>query len=90
MQELLNHWEVPYLMFEALTTIPHDKFKNQIEFQPFIDTIDQKKWLGFRTHNLDNMTDPRERLADGHPNVNAYKQMAEILHKHLINNYETE
>ena len=86
LQELLAHWDTPYLMFEGLSGNPHDKFKNN----SLINSIDQSKWFGFREKNIDNQTNPKERLFDGHPNANAYRQMAEILYKHIINTYETE
>jgi hypothetical protein len=90
LQELLNYWDSPYMMFEGLSGIQHDKFKSLIENILLINSIDQSKWFGFKEKNIDNQTDPRERLPDGHPNANAYKQMAEILYEHIINSYETE
>jgi hypothetical protein len=90
LQCMLAQWDVPYLMFEGLSGNPHQDMIDKPEIEPLMAAIDRTKWLRFTLGNLDTMTDPDERLPDGHPNANAYKQMAEILHKHLINNYALE
>jgi hypothetical protein len=90
LEELLKGWDTPYIMFEGVCGNPHKEMINKVEFQKLIQLIDRTKWLHFTMANLDSLTDPHERFPDGHPNAVAYKQMAEILYKYIINSYETE
>ena len=90
LQSILKNWDIPYLMFEGLSGNPHKDMLKNDRIKKLIDQIDRKCWLRFTTGNLDNMTSPMNRLPDGHPNKLAYAEMANLLHKHIINNYVTE
>jgi hypothetical protein len=90
LQIMFKSWDIPYLMFEGISGNPHKDMIFKSDIKPLVDEIDRSNWLRFTTGNLDTMTDQRERLPDGHPNANAYREMSEILYKHLINKYATE
>ena len=90
LQESLKNRDILYLMFDGLGTNPHERFANDHDILQLDDQVDKSKWLGFKLKNIDNMTSPKDRLADGHPNKNAYAQTADILYQHIINTYATE
>lgn len=90
LQNTLKLWDMPYLMFEALSGNPHRKMMKNEKILSLVSEIDTGNWLGFAKDNIDTWTNPIDRLADGHPNKNAYAQTANILYQHIINTYATE
>jgi hypothetical protein len=90
LQAVLKTWDIPYLMFEGLSGNEHVKMIKDKNIIVLTEQIDRNSWLRFMTGNFDTMTSPAQRLLDGHPNANAHLEMANILHKHIINNYNVE
>ena len=88
LQSILKAWEVPYLMFEGVSGNPHKNMLVHNDVRSLLNEVNREHWLRFATGNLDTMTSPSERFPDGHPNVNAYKEMADILYKHLLKKYD--
>ena len=89
LQSLLKTWNMPYIMIEALQN-PHSDYSNDIEVQQLKLEIDLSCGLELFEKPFKQLTDYREVLPDGHPNAIAHKQMADLLYKHLINNYGVE
>jgi lysophospholipase L1-like esterase len=76
-----------YLMLDALAGIHNGNYISDPVTRALTLQIDRSKFIGFGVKSFDSMTDSKERLLDGHPNAAAHQQMADILHRELVNRY---
>jgi hypothetical protein len=82
----LKQQQIPHIFFDCLIN-PHCDFIKDKMSQDLIRLIDHSNGFGFLTDNFKTVTNKEYVLPDGHPDDRAYKQFAELLYKHLINNY---
>jgi hypothetical protein len=89
LQNTLQFWNIPYLMFESLIN-KHSLYHDDPDAQALLSEVNLDNGYELFENHFKSIVDHNQALPDGHPNEHAHKQMADLLYKHLINKYGAE